>query len=65
MDLEISLNIDAFAHTPVHAHMCAWDTPTHTYRVYYVRALLFFRIPIFTVWWCVFFNLPHLHKCLV
>lgn len=28
MDLEISLNIDAFAHTPVHAHMCAW---AHTY----------------------------------
>lgn len=28
MDLEISLHIDAFAHTPVHAHMCA---QAHTY----------------------------------
>lgn len=50
MDLEISLNIDAFVCTHLYMLTCVHGhTPTHTYRIYYVRALLFFRIPISTV----------------
>lgn len=42
MDLEISLNIDAFAHTPVHAHMCA---QAHTYT--HIQSILCQSIFVF------------------